>query len=94
MRDAMLTAHSYLEFLERFSQLSVYQVDHLCKHIVNEYAAIKPGAQEKLTVMEIRHIFTEGIKQAHLFLAQQQVEQARTEFDVLQNLYLGKPQSG
>lgn len=41
--------------------------------------------------MEIRHIFTEGAKQAHLFLARQQVEQAQAELDALKRLYLRTP---
>lgn len=87
----MLSPHSYLEFLEKFSHLSAYQVDHLCRHIADQYAALTLESKDKLTIMEIRHIFTEGIKQAHLFLAEQQVEQAKMDFSALQNLYLDKP---
>jgi hypothetical protein len=88
-------SNSYKEFLEGFANLSAYEVDHLCKCIFEQYLTLIENTQKDLSVKEVRHILSEGMKKAHLHLAHKQVEQAKMELNLLQNKYgLSSPSTG
>lgn len=83
----MPNSNSYKEFLERFAELSAYEVDHLCRCVFEQYENLCEKDDGHIGVKEMRHIISEGMKQAHLFLAHQQVEKAKMESNLLQNRY-------
>lgn len=80
-------SNHYKEFLERFADLSAYEVDHLCKCIFEQYQNLLANSQNNISAKEIRQVLGEGMKQAHIYLAHKQIEQAKMELNLLQNKY-------
>ena len=78
----------YRDFVEAFERLTPYELDHFSKLFHQFFASSKKVEIQNPKQEDLRDILTRAMQAAHMEIAQQKIETAKLDFDMVRSRLL------
>ena len=83
-----MTLQGYRDFVEAFERLTPYELDHFSKIFRQFFKSSTKIEDQNIRNEDLRDIFTQAMQAAHMEIAQQRIETAKLDFDMVRSRLL------
>lgn len=81
----------YLEFLQAFSKLNIFEADHFAKHLHASIKREEEGRNSEFRHSDLLHVLGNSVREVYIELMQREIERAEEEMNSLRSKTLQYP---